>query len=182
MTAAPPRMQLIFIYGQAAAGKLTVGRELAEITGLPLFHNHLVVDAVGAAFPFGSEPFVRLREAVWLQVMGEAARSGRSLIFTFAPERTVDPGFPQRLRELVEAAGGEVLFVALDVPADEQERRIANPSREAFGKLRSLDLLRGLKADFDRCMADMPAPHVTIDTAVTPPHEAARRIAAHVTA
>lgn len=55
-------MKLIFIYGPAAAGKLTVARVLAEQTGVALFHNHLVVDAVMAVFPFGSEPFVRLRE------------------------------------------------------------------------------------------------------------------------
>jgi hypothetical protein len=67
-------------------------------TGLSVFHNHLIVDAVGAVFPFGSEPFIRLRETLWLQVIKEAARTGRSLIFTFAPEPTVDPGFPRRVR------------------------------------------------------------------------------------
>ena len=52
-------MQLIFIYGQVAAGKLTVARALAARTGLALFHNHLVVDAVAAVFPFGSEEIGR---------------------------------------------------------------------------------------------------------------------------
>jgi hypothetical protein len=50
-------MQLIFIFGQVALGKLTVARELAARTDVALFHNHLVVDAVSAVFPFGSEPF-----------------------------------------------------------------------------------------------------------------------------
>lgn len=31
-------MKLIFLYGPVAAGKLTVARELAGITGFPLFH------------------------------------------------------------------------------------------------------------------------------------------------
>ena len=55
-------MRLIFIYGPVASGKLTIARLVSERTGLPLFHNHLVVDAVAAVFPFGSEAFVILRE------------------------------------------------------------------------------------------------------------------------
>jgi tRNA A37 N6-isopentenylltransferase MiaA len=33
-------MELLFIYGPAAVGKLTIGRELAKLTGYRLFHNH----------------------------------------------------------------------------------------------------------------------------------------------
>nr|WP_278254202.1 shikimate kinase [Sphingobium sp. BYY-5] len=169
-------MKLIFLYGQAAAGKLTVARALAARTGYALFHNHLVVDAVGAVFPFGSPDFVRLRERFWLDIMTAAARADRSLIFTFAPESSVAPDFPERAARLIRAEGGEVLFVALTVDATEQERRIANADRSAFGKLTSIDLLRTLHADFCRCMAAMPPPLVSIDTGLTGPDEAAAHI------
>jgi hypothetical protein len=36
-------MDLVFLYGPPAAGKFTVGRELAAITGFGLFHNHLTL-------------------------------------------------------------------------------------------------------------------------------------------
>jgi hypothetical protein len=169
-------MQLLFIYGQVASGKLTVARELAALTGLPLFHNHLVVDAVHAVFPFGSGPFVQLREEFWLRVFDEAARAGTSLIFTFAPEPTVSPDFPQRARELVARSGGETRFVALAVDPRAQEERLLAADRAAFGKMRSVELLRSLRADFARCLAQMPAPDLTIDTTDTPPGEAAQRI------
>jgi hypothetical protein len=175
-------MQLVFIYGQVASGKLTVGRELAKLTSLPLFHNHLVVDAVGAVFAFGTEPFVRLREDLWLRIIREAAHRSQSLIFTFAPEPTVDSSFPARVRALVESFGGTVLFVALTVAPDEQERRLVEPRRAEFGKLRSLDLLFDLRADFARCMAAMPAPDLTIDTSLNSPFFAATRIAAQMSA
>jgi hypothetical protein len=175
-------MRLVFIYGQVASGKLTIGRELAARTGLALFHNHLVVDAVGAVFPFGTDAFVRLREEVWLRIIGEAASQGVSLIFTFAPESSVDPGFPARVQDLVEAAGGGVLFVALDVTADDQERRLTEPSRAGFGKMQSIDLLRTLRDDFARCMAAMPAADLTIDTRALSPREAAEQIAARLIA
>ena len=102
-------MRLVFIHGPAASGKLTVARELAALTGLPLFHNHLVVDALLAVFPFGSPPFVELREAMWMDVFRAAAADGRSLIFTFHPEASVAPDFPERVVALVEAAGGRIL-------------------------------------------------------------------------
>ena len=175
-------MQLLFLYGQVASGKLTVGRELAALTGLPLFHNHLMVDALAAVFPFGSAPFVALREDFWLRVIGEAACIGQSLIFTFAPESTVSPRFPAQVEALVERRGGRVVYVALTVPPEEQANRIANPSRAAFGKVQSVDLLDRLHDDFNRSMAQMPAATLSIDTQKTAAAEAAQRIAALISA
>ncbi|MBV2151022.1 shikimate kinase [Sphingobium sp. AS12] len=169
---------LVFLYGLAAAGKLTIARIVADQTELALFHNHLVVDAVAALFPFGSPEFVRLRERFWIEAMIAAIDAGRSLIFTFTPEPSVAPDFPQRLQSLVEAAGGEMRFIALTVAADVQDGRIADPGRAAFGKLRSLDLLCAIRADCDRCMAAMPAPSLTLDTGLMSPEQAAERIVA----
>jgi len=170
-------MKLIFLYGPAASGKLTIARELAILTGFALFHNHLVVDAVAAVFPFGSERFVKLREQFWLAMFREAAGAGHSLIFTFAPEASVAPDFPDRARQTVEAAGGEIIFVRLTLSRDEQERRIGNPDRAAFGKLRSLDLLRELRDQFTASEAEMPRAAFTLDTGATKPIAASRLIA-----
>ena len=171
-------MQLIFIYGQPASGKLTIGKALAAKTGIALFHNHLVVDAVAAAFPFGSEAFVRLREKFWLDVFQAAAATHRSLIFTFAPESTVAKDFPRRVCETVEAEGGRVLFVSLTLNAEDQERRLASEDRSAFGKLQSIQLLRQLRADYARCMSNMPPAALAIDTSMVSPAEAAAQIVA----
>jgi hypothetical protein len=170
-------MKLVFLHGPAASGKLTIGRELAALTGLPLFHNHLVVDAVASVFPFGSRPFVKLREQYWLAMFREAAQARRSMIFTFAPEASVAQDFPDRARHLVEAAGGETIFVRLTLSHAEQERRIENADRAEFGKLRSLDLLRELRSQFTACEAAMPPAALTIDTGVTDPPTASRKIA-----
>ena len=170
-------MKLLFLYGPAASGKLTIARELASLTGFALFHNHLVVDAVAAVFPFGSDSFVRLRERFWIEIFREAAEAGRSLIFTFCPEASVAPDFPNRAREGVEAAGGEIIFVRLTLSPDEQERRIGNSDRAEFGKLRSLDLLRELRHQFTASEAAMPPAACTIDTGATRPAAASRLIA-----
>ncbi|CCW18105.1 hypothetical protein EBBID32_24550 [Sphingobium indicum BiD32] len=170
--------RLLFLYGPAAVGKLTIARMVADRTGLALFHNHLIVDAVAAIFPFGSPEFVRLREQFWMEAMVSAIAASRSLIFTFTPEPSVASDFPQRLKARVEAAGGKLCFIALTVAADIQDARIADPGRAAFVKLRSLDLLRAIRADCDRCMATMPAPLLTLDTGLISPEQASERIIA----
>jgi AAA domain len=138
-------MKLIFLHGAPAVGKLTVARELARLTGFRLFHNHLTVDLVSSLFPFGSEPFTVLREQIWLAAFGEAARNNVSLIFTFNPERTVRESFIQNTSDLIEAAGGQTVFVELTCAEAELERRIEAPSRKEFGKLASVAQYRSLQ-------------------------------------
>ena len=139
-------MKLVFIHGAPAVGKLTVARELARLTGFRLFHNHLTVDLVSSLFPFGSEPFILLREQIWLAAFAEAARQNLGLIFTFNPERTVRQRFIQDAIEVVEAAGGQVVFVELTCVENELERRMEDASRKEFGKLASIEQYRSLKA------------------------------------
>jgi chloramphenicol 3-O-phosphotransferase len=140
-----PVMKLVFLHGAPAVGKLTVARELARLTGFRLFHNHLTVDLVSSLFSFGSEPFVLLREQIWLAAFAEAARNNVSLIFTFNPERTVRERFIQDALDVVGLAGGEVVFVELTCTEEELERRIEDASRKEFGKLASIEQYRSLK-------------------------------------
>jgi hypothetical protein len=116
----------------------------------------LIVDAVASVFPFGSDRFIRLREMFRLTMFREAAEAGQSIIFTFAPEATVAPDFPDLARKTVEHFGGELIAIRLTLPVDEQERRVANADRSKFGKLHSVELLRQLRQQFIVCEAAMP--------------------------
>ena len=169
-------MILVFVYGPPAAGKYTVSRKLADLTGLPLFHNHLIVDAVAALFPFGSASFVRLREQFWLDAIGAACAEDRSLILTFQPEASVTPGFAERVAKIVKDANGQIRFVHLKLSPEGQLARIANEDRGRFGKLRDADLLRTLHDEFKACENAMPAADLVIDTEKTPPEFAAKEI------
>jgi len=173
----PP--QLIFIHGPTAVGKLTVARELARLTGFRLFHNHLIVDALTAVFEFGSEPFIRLREPMWLAIMRDAAIARISLVFTFTPEATVSPGFVEEAIAAFEGEGGEVKFVALTSAVEIQDARIGNESRAAFGKLRSVSVQRALRQRRLMDYRPMPDSGLTIDTGATSPEDAARMILDH---
>lgn len=167
--------RLVFIHGPAASGKLTIARELAVQTGLSLFHNHLVVDALLAVFPFGSPGFRSLRERMWLDVFAAAAAEDRSLIFTFHPEASVAPDFPQRALELVEGMGGRLDFVAVTCPANLIAARVEAPSRQASGKLSSLAQLKELEAAGAFDYPELPAA-VVVDSGALSPGEAAREI------
>lgn len=171
------RAALVFLYGTAAAGKYTVGEALCRQTGFAFFHNHLVVDALLAVFPFGSPAFVNLRERMWLDVLAAAAAENRSVVFTFQPEPSVEEGFALRAADAFRARGGEAVFVRLTVSQDAQEQRIGDPARAAFRKLRDPELMRRLRNDWAEAEAKMPEPDIVIDTSLTPPEDAARRIA-----
>jgi hypothetical protein len=173
-------MGLVFIYGPAAVGKLTVARELSRLLGARLFHNHLVVDALTAVFEFGSEPFVELRESIWLSVFREAARRKIPLVFTFTPERTVRPGFVQDAIDAVESEGGRIVFVELTCPRAVLESRVESSSRAEFGKLRSLELFRELQSTGAFDYPRLPGPTVSVDTSLCSPQEAAQRIAKEI--
>lgn len=168
-------MQLVFIYGLPACGKLTIATEVARQSGYGLFHNHLIVDALLAVFPYGSPEFVALREQFWIETIDAAARSGRSLVFTFCPEPSVGAGFAERVQKVVQEAGGSVCFVRLEVAEAEQERRLVAATRTGR-KLRRVAVLRAVRAEFEEAMRAMPAPHLSIDTTVTPVEESARQV------
>lgn len=173
------QMKLVFLHGAPAVGKLAVARELARLTGYKLFHNHLTVDLVGSLFAFGSQPFVLLREKIWLSAFHEAAKNNLSLIFTFNPERTVREQFIQEAIAVVESAGGKVIFVELLCAEDELERRIEHPSRGEFGKLRSVEQYRNLKAAGAFQFPSLPA-GLSLDTTHRSAADTARLISEHL--
>ncbi len=170
-------MKLIVLYGGPATGKYTVGKALSQMSGLPLFHNHLVVDAVMALFPFGSPSFVALREQFWLDAIRAAASEDRSLIFTYQPEPSVTDAFIPRLRDIISRSGGAITWAHLTTPTDLQDQRIDNPDRAKFGKLRDREMLARLRDDFTACEQAMPKPDVQIDTSTSSQQQSAARIA-----
>lgn len=175
------QMKLLFLHGAPAVGKLTVARELAALTGFRLFHNHLTVDLVSSLFPFGSEPFILLREQIWLAAFAETARNNVSLIFTFNPERTVRERFIQDAIDVIEAAGGQVIFVELTCAAEELERRLEDASRKEFGKLASVEQYRSLQDAGAFQFPNLPK-GMSLDTTNQPPAASAQLISEYVAA
>jgi hypothetical protein len=171
-------MKLIFLYGMPGTGKLTIARELAELTGIKLFHNHLTVDLLLSVFEFGSAPFVELRESIWLSVFDEAAATLPAMIFTFNPENSVRQSFVNKAVQAATSRGGEVFFVEIVCEPGELDRRMDTPERRNHKKLVSLELFRELRAEGVFDSPKMPTPHFTLDSTHTSPRENAERVVA----
>jgi hypothetical protein len=122
-------MKFVVIFGPPAVGKMTVGYELARITGLKLFHNHMTIDLVLNFFEFGEERFFRLVSDFRRRVFEEVAASELpGLIFTFvwALDHEGDRKFIDDSCEIFRQKGADIFFVELE--ADQSERLKRNES------------------------------------------------------
>ncbi|WP_152361434.1 AAA family ATPase [Microlunatus speluncae] len=170
-------MDLVYLYGPPAVGKLTVATELARLTGFRLFHNHLSIDCVKPVFDFGTEPFWRQVHAIREGMLTEAARSGTSLIYTIvyagspaAEERT------RRRFELVRGHGGRIHPVRLSCDRAIVEERVSQPRRRELDKLSTVESLRAAwaKEDLGAIIPEVESHH--FDTASATPAETASKI------
>jgi len=118
--------RLVIIFGPPAVGKMTVGLELARLTGLKLFHNHMTVDLVLPFFAFGTPPFSRLVGEFRRRIFEEVAASDLpGLIFTFvwALDDPRDTEFIDRTCDIFRAHGAAIYFVELEATQVERLRR-----------------------------------------------------------
>jgi len=170
-------MRVVFLYGPPGVGKLSVGSELAALTGFKLFHNHLTVDLVTAVFPRHSASWFRLLRRIRREVFAEAAREEADLVCTGVAKDTVEHIEAVRtMLEPVWARGGTVLFVQLVCAREELLTRVQSESRRARGKLVDPQAL----LEQYELFVTMPfEPHLRLDTTHVPPAGAATKIATH---
>ena len=169
-------MDLVYLYGPPAVGKLTIATELARRTGFRVFHNHLSIDCVRPLFDFGTEPFWRQVHAIREGILAEAAREGTNLIFTtvYAGE-TSEPQTSRRF-EAVLGHGGRVHPVRLTCDRMIMEARVTDQGRRDLGKLASVDGLRSAWAKEDLAAIIPGAESLHLDTGELSPAAAADKI------
>jgi hypothetical protein len=171
---------LVFIHGPAAAGKYTVGRELAALTGFEFYHNHLVVDEVLKQHAFGTPGFVAERDRRWREhFTAAAADPQRRMIFTFNPENSVPQAFIDWLFTALPARGTTLHSIGLVLSEAAIEARLATDQRKGFRKLTDLALYRQLRAAGTFLTPVIPRTDLEIDTEHSTPAESAARIARH---
>lgn len=180
---------LVVLLGPPAVGKMATGRALEELTGYPLFHNHMTIELVLPFFDFGSEPFSRLVSEFRRRIFAEVAGSELpGLIFTWvwAFDEPSDRAFIDELVELFSKSGSRVVFVELwaDLETRLARNRTGLRLQEKASK-RDLDAseARLLEAEERyRMNSDGNFPfdeHLWIDNTRAEPEAVARRIAEH---
>ncbi|GIW33924.1 AAA family ATPase [Meiothermus sp.] len=172
-------MKLVFLYGPAAVGKLTVANELTRLTGYPVFDNHLSIDYAAKLFEWGSPEYVQLLRAVRLFTFKQMAQMGqKGLIFTFVYTPPSSDAFIRQVLEVCEASGIEPRFVKLEAPREVLLQRIQSPERKPLKKLsRPERLLQMLEQGALEAIPFVES--LRIDTGEMSPAEAARGIVQH---
>ena len=120
----------VIIIGPHAVGKMTVGQELAKITGLRLFHNHMSIELARKLFaPDEKEEFQELNRAIRAKVFELfATRELPGLIFTYMLpfDMKEERDYLLELLRLFESNGAKCCVVELC--ADFDVRLIRNKS------------------------------------------------------
>ncbi len=124
-------MKLVFMIGNAAVGKMTVGQELAKITGLRLFHNHMTIEPVLEIFGrYNSEAIRRLRQVVFEEF---AKTDNYGMIFTYmwAFDQQADWDYVEYVKSIFAPYGTEFYYVELVAPQEVRLERNGTENRLA---------------------------------------------------
>ncbi|MDP3986496.1 MAG: AAA family ATPase [Candidatus Veblenbacteria bacterium] len=170
-------MKTIFIYGAPGVGKLTVARRLSNLTSFSLLHNHLLNDLVETVFEFGTNEFSQAVRKYRLDLLERAARAKhKGIILTYVYGKPADKNSLKRIVRQARKHRGQILFVHLICDKKVLLKRIKNPSRSVFSKIKTHEKLHDLMKRHD-IFADVPyQPNFIIDNTHLSPIRAARLI------
>lgn len=180
-------MKLVIIFGPHAVGKMTVGQELAKLTGLKLFHNHMTIDIVSDLFENLPAERARLTNLFRHEIFDAFSKSDEyGMIFTYmwAFDSKADWDYIDALEKMFAERGAQVYYAELEAPFDmriernKTENRLLNkPTKRNIEK--SEQLFRRLEEKYRLNSYDGEVKkenYIRINNADMPPEEAARRI------
>ncbi len=173
-------MNLIFIYGPPASGKLTVAKKLARLTGYKIFHNHLTVDTIIPIFDFGTPAFAYLASLMRFKIFETACKYGlKGLIFTYCYDHPQDDKFVKKVIKVINKNGGRIRFVQLYCNKEQLFKRVGEVSRKEYNKVSTVKELKTVMKQWDLFT---PIPYVNsleIDNTRLSPLKAAQMIRDH---
>lgn len=122
-------MKLVFLIGDAAVGKMTVGQELMKQTGLRLFHNHMTIEPVIEIFgSFNGEVTRQLREVIFREF---AKSDNKGMIFTYlwAFDMPSDWEYVAHVADIFSQQGADIYYVELVASQEIRLQRNETPNR-----------------------------------------------------
>ena len=177
-------MKLLFLIGDAAVGKMTVGQELMKITDLRLFHNHMTIEPVLEIFGrFDGKTIQELRDVIFRNF---AASDRTGMIFTMMMDFDMesDWAYLEHVKQIFEPYGTEFYYVELIAPQEirlkrnESENRLKNKASKRDIETSNQRLIRDDQNH--RCVSyegEIPFDnYLRIDNSDKSPDEAARLI------
>lgn len=122
-------MKLLFIIGDAAVGKMTVGQELMKITDLRLFHNHMTIEPVIEIFGgYDGKTISEMRDVIFRNF---AASDNYGMIFTMMMDFDLPSEWEylEHVRGLFEPYETEFYYVELLAPQEVRLKRNVSENR-----------------------------------------------------
>lgn len=122
-------MKLVFILGDAAVGKMTVGQELMKITDLRLFHNHMTIEPVIEIFGrYDGKTIAEMRDLVFRNF---AASENYGMIFTMMMDFDLPSEWEylEHIKSFFEPYGTEFYYVELIAPQEIRLQRNVTENR-----------------------------------------------------
>ncbi|MBO4534354.1 MAG: AAA family ATPase [Clostridia bacterium] len=177
-------MKLVFILGDAAVGKMTVGQELSKITDLRLFHNHMTIEPVIEIFGrYDRKTIDEMREVIFHNF---AASELYGMIFTYmmAFDQPSEWAYLEHVKSIFAPYDAEFYYVELIAPQEVRLERNASANRlHCKPSKRDLEVSnRRLLADDAnyRCVSEVGEipfdNYLRIDNTDRAPDEVARQI------
>ncbi len=122
-------MKLLFLLGDAAVGKMTVGQELMKITGLRLFHNHMTIEPVIEIFGrYDGKTIFEMRDIIFKNF---AASENDGMIFTYMMDFDMPSEWEylEHVRKIFEPYGTTFYYVELIAPQEVRLKRNVSENR-----------------------------------------------------
>ena len=122
-------MKLVFIIGDAAVGKMTVGQELMKITDLRLFHNHMTIEPVIEIFGrYDGKTIAEMRDLIFKNF---AASENYGMIFTMMMDFDMPSEWEYlaHIKNIFEPYGTEFYYVELIAPQEIRLERNVSENR-----------------------------------------------------
>ena len=172
-------MKLLFLHGSPATGKLTVAKALLRSVPGRLFDNHASIDFARTLFEFGAPGFWELIHSTRYLALDAAGEHRIPLVvMTFCFVEPDDLPQFQKIEEVAQRHGGELLPVFLHCSREEALRRVGNPDRVERRKMASGEALTKYLDDYN--FTAVPRPRcLALDTGAMTAESAAQKIIGH---
>lgn len=180
-------MKLLFLIGNTAVGKMTVGQELCKITPFRLFHNHMMIEPVLEIFGTFDGAVIQKLRSVIFEEFAKTDNFGMVFTFMWAFDMPSDWEYLESVKKIFGLPEEDIYYVELIAP---QEVRLAR--NETENRLRNKASKRDIEASNQRLLRDdrnyrceslpgeIPFPnYLRLENANLSPEEAAQRIKSH---
>ncbi len=144
-------MKLVVILGSIAVGKMTVGQELAKITELKLFHNHMTIEPVIELFGYYEGKTVKRLRQVFFEEFSKSDNYGMIFTYVWAFDLQSDWDYIKYVSDLFNKEGAELYYVELVSSQEVRLQRNATENRlKNKPSKRDLDFARKDLLDTDK--------------------------------